>query len=566
MGRASGAGTLARTFLRGEHERGRAVAHLKVDISAAGDERCEGTFVAVLCRVHERRRAGLAREIDRRAAHQQRLKERHAASEATAAAGSRASAAPDRRSKRGARRLDATPMLRRIASVARRTGGKSVVAWFPHDKPKRGSGGGAPRLPDKAVLVSRGVFARVLGERDCALAPFEMRLVCDAVFLEAPNADGLVDIRALDEMIERDVLPGPNANSARDGAVAAALPSSAAPLADSGRSAAMRGLKRAGYSVEELYEAGYSVPEMEAAGFGPDDTAQFGPAKVEMSFDHLDRSAVQLAREYRGGESIVQDEGPGTDTVKRAVEAMEAGDRISVVIKSDSCPRCRNYMATLETLKNEADDTLGAVHIVDAEKDTKAAVGGIVAQGMSSYFGLPHTVVIDRTAKHYYTVVSFDGNPPKEMLGDAVAGGFELKVELLYASKFGLVDVARLLLDRGASVNQASKSGASPLLCASSFGHTEVARLLLDRGADKNQMDRYGVSPLFVACQNGHAGVAQLLLDRGASARKAWNNRAPPQLALDVRDAVGFLTGLAASHGHHEIERLLKAWLKTVGE
>ena len=441
-----------------------------------------------------------------------------------------------------------------------------MVAWFPHDKPKRGSGGGAPRLPDKAVLVSRGVFARVLGERDCALAPFEMRLVCDAVFLEAPNADGLVDIRALDEMIERDVLPGPNANSARDGAVAAALPSSAAPLADSGRSAAMRGLKRAGYSVEELYEAGYSVPEMEAAGFGPDDTAQFGPAKVEMSFDHLDRSAVQLAREYRGGESIVQDEGPGTDTVKRAVEAMEAGDRISVVIKSDSCPRCRNYMATLEKLKNEADDTLGAVHIVDAEKDTKAAVGGIVAQGMSSYFGLPHTVVIDRTAKHYYTVVSFDGNPPKEMLGDAVAGGFELKVELLYASKFGLVDVARLLLDRGASVNQASKSGASPLLCASSFGHTEVARLLLDRGADKNQMDRYGVSPLFVACQNGHAGVAQLLLDRGASARKAWNNRAPPQLALDVRDAVGFLTGLAASHGHHEIERLLKAWLKTVGE
>ena len=151
-------------------------------------------------------------------------------------------------------------------------------------------------------------------------------------------------------------------------------------------------------------------------------------------------------------------------------------------------------------------------------------------------------------------------------VADAVAGGFELKVELLYASKFGLVDVARLLLDRGASVNQASKSGASPLLCASSFGHTEVARLLLDRGADKNQMDRYGVSPLFVACQNGHAGVAQLLLDRGASARKAWNNRAPPQLALDVRDAVGFLTGLAASHGHHEIERLLKAWLKTVGE
>merc|ERR1712230_54765 len=54
-------------------------------------------------------------------------------------------------------------------------------------------------------------------------------------------------------------------------------------------------------------------------------------------------------------------------------------------------------------------------------------------------------------------------------------------------------------------------------------GHVDAARLLLDKGADVDQ-SRNGVTLLFLACQNGHVDVAQLLLERSAEVDRAQEN------------------------------------------
>ena len=57
---------------------------------------------------------------------------------------------------------------------------------------------------------------------------------------------------------------------------------------------------------------------------------------------------------------------------------------------------------------------------------------------------------------------------------------------LRFAAQFGHVDLARLLLDRGAKVDAASKDGMTPLMAAAEAGQAEAVALLLARGADAN--------------------------------------------------------------------------------
>ena len=47
-----------------------------------------------------------------------------------------------------------------------------------------------------------------------------------------------------------------------------------------------------------------------------------------------------------------------------------------------------------------------------------------------------------------------------------------------------LLDIVQLLLEAGASVNQANQSGWAPLHQATRLGHHRMARLLLDWGAE----------------------------------------------------------------------------------
>src|SRR2546423_15593265 len=82
---------------------------------------------------------------------------------------------------------------------------------------------------------------------------------------------------------------------------------------------------------------------------------------------------------------------------------------------------------------------------------------------------------------------------------------------LSVASRKGLEEIVRMLLQKGADVNAQGKSCRSALHAASRYGHEEVVRLLLDNGADVYARDKDGESASRIASENGHRKIAEML-------------------------------------------------------
>jgi ankyrin len=104
---------------------------------------------------------------------------------------------------------------------------------------------------------------------------------------------------------------------------------------------------------------------------------------------------------------------------------------------------------------------------------------------------------------------------------------------LLYAARDGRVDIAGMLLDAGAEINQRDGNDITPLIIAITNNHPDVARFLIERGADIKAVDWYGRTPLWAAVETRNMDVdnatfvnsidrapyldlIQLLLERGA--------------------------------------------------
>lgn len=88
-----------------------------------------------------------------------------------------------------------------------------------------------------------------------------------------------------------------------------------------------------------------------------------------------------------------------------------------------------------------------------------------------------------------------------------------------FAAK-GELDVVKLLLEKGAAVNQMDEFGQAPLFLAAGEGHRDVVELLLAKGAAVNQVDQDGLSPLHLAASNGHEDVVKILRMNGAVTNK----------------------------------------------
>ena len=59
----------------------------------------------------------------------------------------------------------------------------------------------------------------------------------------------------------------------------------------------------------------------------------------------------------------------------------------------------------------------------------------------------------------------------------------------MFAADNGHSETAKVLLDNGATPNQADKNGDTALMFAAVGGHSEAAKVLLDNGADPNQAE-----------------------------------------------------------------------------
>jgi len=92
------------------------------------------------------------------------------------------------------------------------------------------------------------------------------------------------------------------------------------------------------------------------------------------------------------------------------------------------------------------------------------------------------------------------------------------------ASQWGMVDLARFLVENGADTMARDKHGSTPLHWVSR-GHigrvansADIAFFLIKCGADAKAHDNYGSTPLQVAEQRGDVFLARLLADHGTDA------------------------------------------------
>ena len=104
-----------------------------------------------------------------------------------------------------------------------------------------------------------------------------------------------------------------------------------------------------------------------------------------------------------------------------------------------------------------------------------------------------------------------------------------------YECHEGHADAVAGLLDLGADVNVRSpKNGALPIHLACRQGHRDVARLLVQRGAAIDEAMNGGYTALYIACQQGDLEIVSFLLDNGADIEK-------PKVEIEVRIHFSFL-------------------------
>jgi ankyrin repeat protein len=84
---------------------------------------------------------------------------------------------------------------------------------------------------------------------------------------------------------------------------------------------------------------------------------------------------------------------------------------------------------------------------------------------------------------------------------------------LMFASLDGHLDLAKLLISRGADVN---KTGWAPLHYAATRGHLAVMNLLLENHAYIDASSPNGTTPLMMAAFYGTPSAVKLLLEAGA--------------------------------------------------
>ncbi len=106
---------------------------------------------------------------------------------------------------------------------------------------------------------------------------------------------------------------------------------------------------------------------------------------------------------------------------------------------------------------------------------------------------------------------------PTTLILSAKAQSKAANLSLRQAAATGNIEQVRLLISRGADVNERGVWGNTPLHYASMRGHAEVAELLISRGAYVNAPDgRNAMTPLHCAAASGNKQTVELLLSKGA--------------------------------------------------
>ena len=136
-----------------------------------------------------------------------------------------------------------------------------------------------------------------------------------------------------------------------------------------------------------------------------------------------------------------------------------------------------------------------------------------------------------------------------EYCADVDVRGKYLDTPLHYASLEGNLEAAECLLDRGADINARTDIGSTPLCIVANIenDHVEFVRMLLRRGAKIENHDDDLWTPLYRAVLANNTQIVRLLLEHGADVNASDKSGKTP-------------SQLGSQRGHHEIVELLSKY------
>jgi hypothetical protein len=137
--------------------------------------------------------------------------------------------------------------------------------------------------------------------------------------------------------------------------------------------------------------------------------------------------------------------------------------------------------------------------------------------------------------------------------GKAGAGPGRLSAALAEAVAGGNLSETRRLVAAGASLSDRQEESGMPPLCTAAFhGHLDIARVLLDKGAEVSHPNRDGNTALHIAAFLCRTEMVKLLLEKGAPTRQR-NKRS--ESSTDVvsspwsDELAGFYTAISTGGG-----------------
>ncbi|XP_078146817.1 uncharacterized protein LOC139914419 [Centroberyx gerrardi] len=272
--------------------------------------------------------------------------------------------------------------------------------------------------------------------------------------------------------------------------------------------------------VKELVTNGANVNAQSQNGFTP--------LYMAAQENHMD--VVQFLLDNGSSQSIATEDG----FTPLAVALQQGHDQVvSLLLENDTKGKVR----------------LPALHIAARKDDTKAAA--LLLQNDHNA-DVESKMVVNRTTESGFTPLHIAAhygniNVATLLLNRGAAVDFKARNDITplhVASKRGNSNMVRLLVERGAKIDARTKDGLTPLHCGARSGHEQVVEMLLDRGAPILSKTKNGLSPLHMATQGDHLNCVQLLLHHEVPVDDVTND---------------YLTALhvAAHCGHYKVAKVI---------
>ncbi|XP_032409095.1 ankyrin-3-like isoform X6 [Xiphophorus hellerii] len=272
--------------------------------------------------------------------------------------------------------------------------------------------------------------------------------------------------------------------------------------------------------VKELVTNGANVNAQSQNGFTP--------LYMAAQENHLE--VVRFLLENNASQSIATEDG----FTPLAVALQQGHDQVvSLLLENDTKGKVR----------------LPALHIAARKDDTKAAA--LLLQNDHNA-DVESKMMVNRTTESGFTPLHIAAhygniNVATLLLNRGAAVDFMARNDITplhVASKRGNSNMVKLLLDRGSKIDAKTKDGLTPLHCGARSGHEQVVEILLDRGAPILSKTKNGLSPLHMATQGDHLNCVQLLLHHDVPVDDVTND---------------YLTALhvAAHCGHYKVAKLI---------